>query len=639
MANDVAGRSTVDMPVDADRRIRGDLQVGADAPVPSDAAAPSDGPVPSDAAVRSDEPDTGDSPAHPDPRPHAGVIANTDEPARTVRWLHRGLTLAAIMGLVVGTRGFWNTHALTRPGLALALTGAYLVMLVAAILALCVSSGRSLARLDVAVLGTAMAIKVIGGWPSLIGEKPITVDEGMFLDGAARSLANGHNPYVGAWAFIDPDLPTQLMNGRTVYDFGYPPFGAELGALAQRLLPSVPGIVVVTWLALLATAALIFLAAPAPLRPLATLGVLGLGTLTSYANNAYPSLIALPFLCVAVWRWTVIGRGGRLGAGGVIRAVALGLACSTHQLGWFIALFLAVGLVVLRRGEMPLRAATVLVARYVGVALGVFLLVSGWFIVTSPVAWLTAIFEPMLQHAVPHGQGLMGLSAYVIGGSGALDFYGYASLLLLAALLITFAVRLRTLGPAAVVLPWLVFMVANRSQDGYWVLTMPLWIVALVTTSRDDFAGAHRFRLPGRLAGRLRASLPTGLIRTAGIFGTAALFVPAIACVVVAAATPQPLELLVTSVISPGQSVENVMVQVTNRSSDPITPHFAVATDVTIDSYWYVYSGPQSLPPDGSALYTLIPREGDWKAPVDGPAFLRVVSDHPQTLSSLRLLG
>jgi len=555
--------------------------------------------------------------------------------AGMVRWLHRGLTLAAIMGLVVGTRVFWNSHALTRPGLAFALSLCYLAMLIAAILALCLAGNRALSRLDIGVLGTAIAIKAIGAWPNLVGDKPIIVDEGMLMDEATRTLAAGHNPYLSSWDHIEPNLPTQLMDGRTVFDFGYPPFGVEMGAVVQRILPSVPGIVWLSWLALFATAIMIFRAAPAPLRPLATLGVLGLGTLTTYANNAYPSLIALPFLCLAAWRWTSIGSGGRLGRSGVIRAIALALACSTHQLGWFLALFLAVGLLVLRMGELPLRATVALLARYGAIALGVFFLVNAPFIVAAPKAWLTGIFEPLLQHAVPHGQGIMGLTQYVIGGSGALDFYGRASMLLLAAMLIAYAVHLRTLGPAAVVLPWLVFMVSTRSQDGYWVLTMPLWIVALCTTTRADFEGAYQFRLPQRLA----ALVPASRARTVGILATAALFLPVVACVAVAAATPQPLDMRVTTAIAPSQSVRTLTVEVTNRSSGTVEPHFAVTTDVTISEYWKVQSGPVSLPPNGSAVYTLVPREKAWKAPAESPAILRAVSDRPQTLSSVRLLG
>ena len=193
-----------------------------------------------------------EAPASASPLPAAGT-----EPGLAL-WLHRALTLGAVMGLVVGTRGFWDSHALTRPGLTFALTCAYLVMLIAAILALCLSSGRALSRLDVGVLGTAIAIKVIGAWPSLIGERIISVDEGTFMDNAARALAAGHNPYLTGWTSAGPGLPTQLMNGGTVLEFGYPPFGAELGAVVQRVLPAAAGIVVLAWLALIATTILIF---------------------------------------------------------------------------------------------------------------------------------------------------------------------------------------------------------------------------------------------------------------------------------------------------------------------------------------------------------------------------------------------
>jgi hypothetical protein len=586
-----------------------------------------------------------EAPASASPLPAAAI-----EPG-LVLWLHRALTLGAVMGLVVGLRGFWNGHALTRPGLAFALSCAYLVMLIAAILALCLRGGRALSRLDVGVLGTAIAIKLIGAWPALIGERIINVDEGTLMDNAARTLAAGHNPYLAHWTSAGPGLPTQLMNGGTALEFGYPPFGAELGAVVQRILPDAAGIVVLAWLALIATTVLIFRAAPVPLRPIATLGMLGLGTLTSYANNAYPSMIALPFLCLAAWRWTSIGRDGRLGRTGIVRAVALGLACATHQLGWFLALFLIVGLAVLRRGELPPRTTAAVLIRYVGIALGVFLLVSAPFLVVSPTAWLTGMFEPLLQHAVPHGQGIMSLSYYVIGGSGGLDFYGYASTLLLAAMLIAHAVHLRTIGPAAVVLPWLVFIVSTRSQDGYWVLTMPLWIVALCSTSRDDFAGAYRFHLPQRLAAAMparggqtadtaaTAARTAGTAaRTAGAAATAALFLPTLACVVIAAASPQPLGLRVTTPIGPGQTIRAITVQVTNRSGRPITPHFAVTTDVDIAEYWKITTGPATLPPQGTAAYILSPQEKTWKAPAKTPAFLRAVSDRPQTLSSERLL-
>ena len=543
------------------------------------------------------------------------------------RWLHSGLTLAAIMGLAVGTRAVWTSYAVTRPGFAVTISFCYLVMLVAAVLTLCVRSTVSLVRIDVSVLVTAVVLKVITLWPSLTGAQPIGVDEGMLMDEATRTLAGGHNPYLTSWPGIDPSLPTRLMNGGTAYDFGYPPFGIEAGALLQRIFPSAVGIVVLSALALIATAVITFWIAPVALRPLATLGVLGLGTLTSYTQNAYPSLIALPLLSLAVWRWTSIGKGGKLGWSGILRAVALGLALATHQLGWFLAVFLVVGLALLRRGELSGRATASLLLRYAAATAVPFFLASLPFLITSPHAWLTGITEPLTQHAVPHGQGVMDVSYYLVGGSGALDFYGHASLLLLLALLVAYAIHLPWLGRAAVVLPWLLFAVSTRSQDGYFLLTMPLWIVGLTTTTSADFAGAYRFRLP---VGWLRANG-----RTVGIVSTVALFIPAVVCIVIAMATPQPLDLRVAPGLVPGQTIKSLTVTVTNRSSRPVTPSFSVTTGVDITRFWPVAAGPATIAPHSDAVYTLTAPRAGWKL-TDG-TFLRAVSDEPQTLSSVRL--
>jgi uncharacterized membrane protein len=552
----------------------------------------------------------------------AATRSDGDRAADAIRWLHRGLTLVAVMGLVVNTRAFWNSHALTRPWIALVLTFAFLVMLVLAIVTLCASSNRTLGRVDVLVLATAIVIKMAAAWGGVSGEKKLSVDEGMLMDQATRTLAAGHNPYLAHWKEIDPGLPTQLMNGHTVFDFGYPPFGVEMGALVHRIAPSLTAIVAVGWLALFATAIFLFRVAPAPLRPVVTVGVLGFGTLTAYADNAYPSMIALPFLCVAVWKWPSTGRDGVLGRAGVIRAVALGLACSIHQLGWFLAVFLGVGLLLLRLGDLPRPKAWGVVIRYAVVAGATFLLTSAPFIAMSPKAWLTGVLEPLLQHAVPHGQGIITLSYYVTGGSGALDWYGRASIVLFVTLLALYALHFRKLGRAAVVLPWLLFWASTRSQDGYWVLTMPLWVAGLVATSREDFAGAYEIKLPSWT--RSRPAM-------------VGLFVPALACIGIAAVTPQPLTMQVVDA-APARSapVTSMSVQVTNRSGKAVDPHFAVTTGVDITEFWKVTTGPASIPAGGSATYTLTPRE-KWKMPATGPVILRAVSDGPQTLSSLRI--
>ena len=54
--------------------------------------------------------------------------------------------------------------------------------------------------------------------------------------------------------------------------------------------------------------------------------------------------------------------------------MALGLACSIHQLSWFLAVFLIAGLLLLRAGDSGVRAAVAVTGRYVAVAAAAFLL-------------------------------------------------------------------------------------------------------------------------------------------------------------------------------------------------------------------------------------------------------------------------
>jgi hypothetical protein len=170
------------------------------------------------------------------------------------------------------------------------------------------------------------------------------------------------------------------------------------------------------------------------------------------------------------------------------------------------------------------------------------------------------------------------------------------------------------------------FWVSTRSQDGYWVLTAPLWIVGLCTTARADFAHAFRLPLP-----RLR------------IVATVAWFLPAAACVGVAMSTPQPLTMRLISSIAPDVVVRQLAVEVSNRSSRPVTPHFDATTGVDIGRYWSITWGPDTLAPHHTAVYILTPPlnavlERTWRPGPTETAFLRAVSDDPQTLSSVQIL-
>ena len=121
----------------------------------------------------------------------------------------------------------------------------------------------------------------------------------------------------------------------------------------------------------------------------------------------------------------------------------------------------------------------------------------------------------LTQHAIPHGQGLIDVSFYLTDGSAALDFYSYAALLLGAGLLVATALWVRRLGPALTVIPWLVFYLSVRSQDGYFLLMTPLWLAAAATAPPSAFAHAWQPSLRGIVPARLAESRTRALDRRA----------------------------------------------------------------------------------------------------------------------------
>ena len=225
------------------------------------------------------------------------------------------------------------------------------------------------------------------------------------------------------------------------------------------------------------------------------------GRKIAYIVTARTAIIAVALLVPVAVHWASIGRGGRLGGKDVIRAACLGAACAAQQLAWFLVPFLLVGLWSLRRSEMPTRTAMKVVGGFLGIAVAVFAAINLPFLAADPGPWLEAVLSPIIQNAVPHGQGLVGISYHLLDGSGQLAFYSYAALSYGLAVLVLSVLFARRLGPAAFVLPWTIFYLATRSQDGYYLLMTPLWLASLATVTSGTFATAWQPRLAGWAAG------------------------------------------------------------------------------------------------------------------------------------------
>ncbi|MET7481935.1 hypothetical protein [Streptomyces sp. NPDC005538] len=544
-------------------------------------------------------------------------------PEPPAQW-HRILTLLADISLFIGVRPVWTQAASHRLVVAAVVSLCYASILVCGVLALVVRRARSLARIDLAVLVTAVLL-TLSAWSVFHGGG----DEAVLTTQAARELVAGHQVYGQPWPWLFHSggvALTPTVTGGYDYTYGYPPLETLLTApLLWIGHGGAPATAVATG-ALVAAAVLMWRLLPAQWRSAATLACLGLGLLPTYGRQGYPAVLAMALLVPVVIRWPRIGSGGRLGRAGIVQAACLGAACAAQQLPWFLTPFLLAGIYALRRGELGARQAALVVLRITGTAVTVWLLINTYFIVSEPGTWLTGIALPLTQGAVVHGQGLVDISLYFTNGSDRLDWYSHASILLAAGLLVVFVLFVRRLGPAATVLPWCAFYLATRSQDGYYLLMTPLWLASAVTAPLSEF----------RTAWQPRPRLLSGPHRRARVAAAVLLLTPALASAAVAATGAPPMTMRLTGVRRALPTVvTGLTVRVTNSSGTALTPHYTLTTGQGMSRFWSQVGGPATLPAHSTRTIELRPPGGTFTLPHKKVRIrVRAFTAVPQTLSS-----
>ncbi|MGW1588578.1 hypothetical protein [Streptomyces sp. NPDC002386] len=549
----------------------------------------------------------------------------TDDLPGPAQW-HRVLTLLADVSLFIGTRSLWSQAATRDLFLVAVVSLCYVSILTGGVLALTVRRTRSLARVDLMVLLTAVTLTACAWWLNHAGG-----DEAVLTAQAARELVAGHPVYgqPWPWLFHGPNVAlTPTIDGGYDFTYGYPPLAPLLAAPLLWVGGGGAPATAAATIALVAGAVLLWRLLPVPWRSAATMACLGFGFLPGYARSGYPAIPAMVLLIPVVVGWPRIGRGGRLGTPGIARAVCLGAACATQQLPWFVAPFLLAGIHAVRRGELGGRAATAVCARILGIAATTWLLVNTYFIAHEPGPWLDGVALPLTQGAVLHGQGLVDVSLYFTHGSDHLDWYGHASALLAAALLALYVLFVRRLGPAATVLPWCAFYVATRSQDGYYLMMTPLWLAAAVSVPLSDFANAWQPR-PRWLRGPRRRP---------ALAGAAALLVlPALMSAVLAATGRPPLRMDVTAARrATAHSLSGLSLRVTNSGDTALTPHYMLTTSHGMSRYWSLTRGPATIAAHSTASVELRAPSGRFTLPAAAGSKLRLraFTGDPQTLST-----
>jgi hypothetical protein len=532
----------------------------------------------------------------------------------------RGIVLIAVISLFVGVYATW-----ADPWTALVVMIGYGGLLACAVLAVTLRTPAAMRRLEYGVLGLAISL-FAASLPHLFpvsANPPYAGDEGILLDHAGLALYRHTDPYVLAWPHAVAGRSmgfTLTLSGQVVSRFQYPPITAIFDAIATPFTHGLPTAGIIAAAALVITTLLMFFLLPSPWRAVAPMVCLGLGIYQPEVWAGAPVMVMLPLLILALYRWTSIGSGGRLGRGGWVSAVCLGLAATAHQLAWFIAPFLLMAIFLVRRADVSRREAARLAGAYAAVAGATFAVVNVPFMIWNFGDWLSGIGAPVTQAAVPYGQGLIGITYYIIGGSGALSFYGYAALLYAIALLVCFGLWFRRLGPAVAILPWTILFFPSRSLSGYFTVFVGLWVVSLLTIDYGVFVRARRPR-PLFQGTRARAAVVT------------ALFLPAAACLAIAVGTPQPLRLTVAS-RGATMRIDALTVTATNTSGGNITPHFALQAGAAPTAVWVIRRGPATLRRGATATYLIEAPSALATTSRSVPVELRVFSANPDTLSS-----
>ena len=329
-----------------------------------------------------------------------------------------------------------------------------------------------------------------------------------------------------------------------------------------------------------------------------------------YAAGGVTDSLYLPFLILAYWRWDRFGDPTERSAARWIGPVMIGLAATIKQTPWFAVPFLVTGVAMEahRRGQDSRRVA----ARYCAIALAAFMALNLPFIVMDPVAWAKGVTTPALAHMIPSGQGLIGLTLFEHLG-GQLRFYTYASVLIVVVAFTLYLGWYKTMKRVWPVLIPLTFFWPNRSFASYMVMMLPAALIGAISV-RDTSVPGWR---PARVAF-------LGALTTTG------------ACLLAAMISKPSLSVQVLSERSTGQlqSIDHLVVRVTNRSSSPIAPHYTITPGGQQTTFWYRTSGPAVIPPHATVIERLEAPNTESMPGMNGGFIVDAFSDRPAQLAT-----
>ncbi len=564
-----------------------------------------------------ERPEAGD----PGPEPAGGSGADAAVPAAATVSARAWWSVAGLTVLLWGFQLFGFVDVYPILSLAVVVLGLWGVGTIVA-----VWQPRSVGRWTARVLAGVTLALTVGAflaWSLLqIRSAPsYGTDEIAFDQYAAQLLRHGVNPYTHSMAqafalyHVSPDGYTFLLNGHEVTTLSYPALSFLLYVPLLLAGWSSQMAVAVNVLAWALGIVLTFVLLPRPLRPLAIV-VGSFAVYIGYAVGGVTDALFVPLLIGAVYQWDRFAheRGWWLWRGPVL----LGLAMAVKQTPWLVLPFLVAGIALEASRPQGWRVGLRAGGRYLAIALGAFMVPNLPFVLLSPHAWWSGVLTPIASHAVPAGQGLVGLTLFLGFGGGSLAAYSIMLLVVFVVLWLVFVATYPSLKAWAVLCPTVVLFFSARSFGSYLVTLLPAALVAATSIQK----GARVDRRPSRSPPWVPWVVAGGLV---------ACLVPAVAVFT----SPAPMGVRITSVRTTGQlaTVVQLGVEVQNRTRRPQTPAFSVESGGQLTAFWPTRSGPAVLAPGARAHYTLLAPNFFAQPPITGGFQVVAFTSAPATVS------
>jgi hypothetical protein len=458
-------------------------------------------------------------------------------------------------------------------------------------------------------------------------------DEIAFDQYAAQLALHGLNPYVHSMrpAFalfnVTPDGYTYRLNGTAVTELSYPALSFEPYLPFLALGWSTQLGVVVNAVAWAISIVLLFILLPRWMRPAALL-IGSMTTYISYAVGGVTDMLYLPLLLGAAYEWNRFGR--KTGLRRWLGPILLGLAMSVKQTPWIVLPFVIAALVAEGRGGGGWHKGLKDAGQYLLVALVAFAVPNLPYLAMSPSGWVNGVLTPVLGHAVPSGQGAIGLSLFLRWGGGSLTDYSVLTVIFLVGLFSVYAVTY----PLARRLTWLVPSVVlffnARSFASYLICLVPVALVGAVTSEPKPAVGAVELVSSNGSVNRG----PVPWRRWPVVAGGSAAAVT-LALLVALSAKP-PLSLTVIDVTTTGQlaTVEKLTVAVSNDSARALRPYFTLDEGGAVTSFWRASGGPPLLKAGAVAHYQLAAPNFPAQPSIAGGFQVLAFTSGPDTVSA-----